>query len=1178
MTSTHCSHRSLFSSLHKVSGTYFRIASFCLVFMLPGILRAQGTSATVTGFVNDGSAATIPGATITLINVDTGVKAVSQTNSTGSYRIAGLLPGRYRSTITKDGFKTTIREGIELHLEDVVTLDYALEVGSVTESVTVSADTPLIEAQSPTISQVIEGRQVEDTPLNGRNVMNLVALTPGVVPQGATAGSASNNALGGFFTNAFGFNNYQIAGGLANHSSIYLDGAPLNMLDGHATAFVTTQDAIQEFRVESSLVNPQYGAFGGGVISFGVKSGTNTFHGSLYGYLRNTILNANNFINNETIVNGAPVPRPKFIQNQYGTTLGGPVLKEKAFFFFSYEGFRLAQGIPNAGLIPTPAELSGDFSKDAPIFDPATIKFIPGTNTPLSIQQFSCNGVANVICPARFDATANVMANVVRYWPTPNVTGNSSINYSHNGTADSSNNQYNTRVDYNLGSRQKLFGRYTYFNRNQAATQFLFGNNGPTSGASIGSTMQHFVIGDNVVLNSTSVLDLRAAYLRYFSFIQPAATNVDLSQFGPFWSAISNQLSAKEYPNVLVANTISQPFSNLNLTTTSPLNNLSLSGTFSKILGRHSLSLGGEIRHNEEYLNQNLAAPGLFVFAGTATACTTPLCLGPTGAPVTRITPGGGSTPIADFLTGTITAAPFGFNEVSYPSAVSKYGGLFANDTFQMSPRLTITAGLRYELPGGFTEKHDRNGVLLPQLANPLVLVNSSAYASRSDLQKHLTLFSPRVGMSFQPIAGTVVRAGYSLAYEAQDDVFTAGPFGSSINSPTTFVAPGSKLSQPLRGSTTIIQPLGRSYTGTQLFGQTISGRIPTSRFPYLQQWNANVQQTLGGSAVVQFAYLGARGDHLPIYNTIDINQLPDQYDGLSTAQITAMGGSPLGGSLRPYPMYQNVNAQSPFVGDTYYHSAQVTFNKRFNGGGTLLGNYTWSKFISTAESTNAQIEVHNTGVIQDYTNLRGERSLLSYDVPQRLVISYIYDLPFGKGKHFLANSGGVVNQVVSGWSAGGITTFQAGFPLAITATSNNLSNLYGAGVIRPNVVPGCNKRISGSLTSFAQTHSASLNRACFTQPGLLPNGTNNGTSFGNEPRVDGAIRGQGVDNWDFSVGKIVPVHDRLTFVFRAEVFNVANHVQFGDPNVASQSALFGQITSQANQPRLIQFSLRANY
>lgn len=310
-------------------------------------------------------------------------------------------------------------------------------------------------------------------------------------------------------------------------------------------------------------------------------------------------------------------------------------MKEKAFFFFSYEGFRLAQGIPNAGLIPTPAELSGDFRADAPIFDPASVKYIPGTATPLSVSQFSCNGVANVICPNRFDPTANVMANVVHYWPAPNAAGNNSINYSHNGTASSANSQYNARVDYNLGAKQKLFGRYTYFNRNQAATQFFFGNNGPTSGASIGSTVQQFVAGDDIVLSPTSVLDVKAAYLRYFSFIQPAATNVDLSQFGPFWAAIAGQLSAQEYPNVLISNTISQPFANLNLTTRAPLNNMSVSGTYSKIFGKHSLSFGGEARHNEEYLNQNLAAPGLFVFAGTATACTTPLCLSPTGAPVT---------------------------------------------------------------------------------------------------------------------------------------------------------------------------------------------------------------------------------------------------------------------------------------------------------------------------------------------------------------------------------------------------------------------------------------------------------------------------------------------------------------------------------------------------------------
>ena len=1140
---------------------------------------AQGTSAAVSGFVTDASGAKVPMATVTYTNTSTGIAVSVTTNGAGLYRIPGLLPGNYRSSVTAAGFKTAVRDGIDLKLEDQVSLDYALDLGSVSETVTVSSAATLLETTSPTVSQVIEGRQVEETPLNGRNTMNLVALTPGVVAQGATNGAASNNTSGGSFTNAGGFNNYSIAGGLAGQGSVYIDGAPINATVAHVITFIITQDAVQEFRVETSVVNPQYGEFNGGVISFETKSGGNNFHGSAYEYLRNTLLNANNFFNNET-----GQPRPSFIQNQFGATLGGPFKKEKAFFFASYEGYRLAQGVPNVGRVPTTAELGGDFRADGPIFDPATIvRNAAGVVT--SEKQFSCNGVANVICQpgtvgmgTTIDPTSNVVGNVVKYFPTPNTTtAGAGINFSQNGKASASNAEYTFRADANLSSSQKLFARYTRLDRYQPGTQ-LFTNNtgGPTSGPAVGATSQQEVLGDTVTLNTTSVFDLRASYLRYVVFVLPVAMNVNLSQFGPFYAGIAPKISYQEFPNIVITNNVTQPFTtNFNQTQHAVADQYVLSGTYSKLLGRHSISFGGETRRREQYVSNTMSAAGAFNFAGSATGCAqaanATICQNSSGTPIATTAPGAGATPIADFVIGTITSAPLGIAAVSFPSAYTLYGGLFATDTFQISPKTTITAGVRYELPSGFREKNDKNTVLLPQLANPLVLVNSTSYASRSDLESHLTLFSPRIGIAYQPQPGTSIRAGYGLAYLPFDTGGSSSPYGSPINNPTTFVAAGAKLSAPLGGTstspnTTVVEPIGRAYNGTQFLGQPVSSRIPISSFPYLQQWNANLQQALSGGAVLQIAYLGARGVHEPLTSSIDINQLPDQYDGLTAATLTAMGGQ----KLRPYPIYQNVNAATPYYGDLYYQSLQTTFNKRFRSGGTLLANYSWSKVLSNAESNNGGVEIHQQGAIQDFDELRAEKSYLSFDVPQHLVVSYILDLPIGKGQRFLANSSRPVEEVISGWSASGINNFQSGFPLAITATANTLSSVYGAGTIRPNVVVGCNKRINGPIVNQIQQGAHTLNAACFTAPAA--------TSFGNEPRTDGLLRTQGVDNWDFSVGKVTPISDTVNVVFRAEAFNVFNRVQFGDPNTSSASALFGVITTQANSPRSFQFSLRMNY
>ena len=1154
----------------------FALLPMALLCLLPAALMAQGASATISGFVTDPSGAKIPVATVDFSNTATGVSGATTTNAAGLYRLSGLLPGPYRFTVSMQGFKTLVRGGIDLHIEDQVSLDFTLEVGASSESVTVQAGASMLETQTPTISQVIEGRQVQDTPLNGRNSMNLVALTPGVVAQGASQGSpSSNNVSGGAFSNAVGFGNYSIAGGLSGVGSVYVDGAPINLLIGHEVAYIVTQDAVQEFRVESSVVNPQYGAFGGGVVSFATKSGTSRLHGTVYEYLRNNIFNANSFFNNQTIVNGASVPRPEFTQNQFGATAGGPIPHAKAFFFVSYEGYRLAQGVPNLGRVPTPAELSGDFRADGPVYDPASSKTVNGVTTE---QQISCNGVLNMICPnsatagsgsgSFIDPTSNVMGNVLHYFPTPNTSAGPAINFSQNGKAGATSEQYDVRVDQNLGSKQKIFARYSRLDRSQPGTQFLFNPLGPSAASAQGSSVQQYIAGDTVLLNSSSVIDIRASYLRFFAYDQPVASAVNLAQFdgnayggtGHFWSTVGPHLGAQTFPDVSITGNIPQPFNLLNFVVNQPLNNYVLSATLSKVIGRHSLSFGGEARQQESYFGAYPQPTGSFSFAGTATSCVpsaVKVCAG--SAPVA---PGAGATPIADFVIGTITAAPAGFESLKVPSVINHLGGVFANDIFQITQRLTVTAGLRYELPGGFLEKHDSNAVLLPQLANPLVLVNTPTYPSRSDLKGHHTLFSPRIGASFSPQAETTVRAGYSYAFYPSDTVVIANPEGSTINQATTFISPGTKLSNPLAksvaGPTTILLPLGRQYANnpTYYYGQTIQGRDPNRSFPSLQQWNASVQQSLTPSTVVQLAYLGARGDHIPVNQTLNLNQIPDQYDSAPSQ------------SLRPYPQYQNVSETSPYLGNTYYDSLQATFTKRFSAGGTILANYSWSKFLSNAESSTAAVESHPLGVVQDNTNLRAEKSYLSFDVPHRLVVSYILDLPVGKGKRYLSNKGALTENLISGWNATGINSFQSGFPVAITATANVLATTYGAGTIRPNVVPGCRKVFGGSITARVRSGQPVLNAACFTPP----------ATFGDEPRTDGQARTQGLDNWDFSIGKTTAITESVNLVFRAEAFNLLNNVQFGDPNLSSASALFGVITTQVNSPRLLQFSLRLNY
>ena len=1129
----------------------------CLVLALsrcaPGI--AQTVYGSIVGQVSDISGSVVKDASVTAIDLGTSESRSGTTKSEGDYQFVNLLPGRYRIEVTAAGFKLFSRDPIDVRVDSVVRVDATLAVGAANESIEAQEPNSLPDTQNSSAGQVIEGRQVQETPLNGRNVMNLLALVPGVIPQGGTQGStAGNYTASGDFTNVAGFGNYQIGGGLAGQNAFLFDGAPVNEVMSNGTVLVPTQDAVQEFRVTSSVPNPEIGALAGGAVSFTSKSGSNAFHGSLYEYLRNTVLDANNFFNN-----ASGVPRSKLVQNQFGASLGGPILKKRTFFFFNYERFTRRNGIPFSGKVPTAAELTGDFRADPPIYDPFTR------------QQFTCAGVLNVICPNRIDATANVMANVLHYWPVPNVNlAGGSVNYSANAAAGVDTNQYDARIDQIISEKQRLFGRYTYWKINTHPTQYIFGNTsgGPES-AVTGLVADHqVVLGDIYSFSPTLIGDFRISYLHADTPITPANNNVDVAQFGPFWAGISSGLTHQQFPAPYIVSTIPSPFAGLDVTNNDSGNTYALAASITKLTGRHALKFGADFRRYQFREGQTIFAPGFFIFAGIFTGG----ALSP---------PGSGATPIADFVLGAITPAPgeSGFQTALTSHAMQWYQGYYVDDVFRTSSKVTFNAGVRWEIPGAYTEEKDLNTVLLPQLQNPLVLVNSPQYSSRHDLESHNHLIAPRIGFAYQLHHQAVLHAAYGINFLPQG-VGVVGPWESPINTAFTDVPFGATLSNPLLGQP-LLQPIGRNQSAFATFlGQSIQSRIPNQPFPYVQQWNSNIQQELGSGSMFQIAYLGSRGEHIPLgIPTLevgeagaDLNQLSPRYYSLGPALLKpTAGGQIYGQTLRPYPSYQQVSADSDFAGDTYYNSLQATVERRFSSGSTVLANYSWSKLISNTEGINTYFEAGAVGAIQDYTNLRAERSLANFDVRQRFVLSYVLDLPVGQGERYLSDVSGMTSKLVSGWKVAGITTFATGFPLTITsAAPNELSTLFGAGTIRPNVVTGCNKSVPGSILSAAIAGTPVLNQACFAAPGPF--------ALGNEPRVDPALREQSIDNWDFSASKVTPVTERINITLGAEFFNSFNRVQFGPPNTSFGGPLFGEITSQVNNPRQIQFSLRASF
>jgi hypothetical protein len=1136
---------------------------------------SQIFNGSIVGAITDPSGASIPGAAVTLTNSGTSERRSTVSNADGNYEFVNLVPGRYRVDVEKPGFKHLTRDDIEVQVQASVRVDAGMQVGDVGQTVEVSAQAPLLQSETSSLGTVVESRKVQEMPLNGRNVINLVTLVPGVVAQG----QSMQNPTG---QNIFSFGNYQIGGAIAGQNATFLDGAPLNVAQGSLIALIPTQDAMQEFRVQTNSLGPEFGRFAGGVINLVSKSGTNGWHGGAYEFLRNKVLNANTFFNNSS-----SKPRPAFTQNQYGANLGGPVIRNKTFFFVSWEGFRLRQGFPFLVAVPTAQQRAGDFSNTRtasgamiPIYDPLTTCGQLG-NPACAAGVTRAPFPGNIIPANRLDPAAKIMAN---YWGQPNATGlpfTNLNNFSTNAGAGGNNDQVNTRIDHNLGDRQRLFGRYSYWTNLSLAQDpygtHVYPDRGPETWI-----VHSAVLGDTYTLSPSTVLDLRVAFLRFLYDRVPQTLGVDLTTFG-LPAALNNQVSFRVIPTPVV-----QGFSDI-WSSQGPgsvihqaNDSYSLYPLLTKIRNSHTLKFGGEVRRQiTNYIQSNVGS-GIYNFDNLFTA-------------INPQAPAGTGVGFASFMLGfgasgnVVTPSPYSYRNY--------YAGVYASDTWQVSKKLTVNYGVRWELPFPFVERYDRFTVLLPNAPNPIAsaagipnligrlgLVNSPDNASRHAAATHMALFAPRVGFAYRVTNRTVVRSGYGIFFVQND-----GSGGAQLTSVTQSwvptvdaeLTPASTFSNPF--PTGLLQPPQRSPNyQTLLLGTGISAPVPgaaAQHFGYLQQWNFNVERELPGGVVVEAAYAGAKGTHLVGGPVLD--QLPDQFLALGGAALTRQVPNPFyglvpfgtlaqptvqaGQLLRPYPEYTGVTAANDGNRDSIYHSMQVKVEKRFRQGGTVLAAYTWSKNIGDIETGMSWLEAGPLAGIQNNNNLRQERAVSGFDVPQRLIVSYVYDLPLGKGKRLLGNVNGVADRFASGWGINGISTFQAGFPLTLT-TSTNITDSFGGGS-RPNYVAGCNLSVSGPAQARLTQW---LNTSCFTAPPAA--------TFGNLGRTLSAVRTAGINNFDFVVFKDTRLTERVALQFRTEFFNIFNRVQFGPPGEALGNAQFGVINSQLNLPRLVQMALRVRY
>jgi len=1162
-------------------------------------LVGQAFYGSIVGTVTDQSNAAVHGATVTLTNMGTEERHQTLTGAFGGYQFLNLIPGNYKVDVEQVGFKRATREQVEVTVAGAVRADISMQVGDVTQSVEVQASAALLQTENANLSQVVNSRSVEELPVNGRNILNLAALVPGVVPQGTTDG----NALTG--KNVFAAGNYQIGGGIANQSATYYDGVPANAGVGNLTVMVPSPDAISEFRVQTNSNSAEFGRYAGGVVNVTSKSGTNEFHGSAYEFFRNKVLNANTFFAN---ANGTG--KPAFTQNQYGLTGGGPVKKDKLFFFAAWEGYDSRQGATFLATVPLPAMNTGDFSgyKNAsgaiiPIYDPLTqcgqySNAACGTGT---VQRQPFPG--NIIPASRINP---VSAKIVAFpmFSPPNQPGQpftQNINYSKNAASGGNNNQENGRFDYTANDKLRIFGRYSRWSSNN--TPFIPFNNGiyggdPYSPETYVTT--EYVLGATYLISPTTILDVRASYGRWnYLRIQPY-TGINMNQTFGFPTYMDQQLPiihggpTTSVPSFSIGNYTAlagQPGYNNSLIFSID-DDYVLTPTLSKIIGRHTLKFGADWR---DLQNNYYQAPGggTFSFDNLITS-------------QNALSPGASGNGMASLLLGYGSSG----NALSFalPWQSLNYQGYFAQDTWQATNKLTVTFGVRWEIPGVYKERYNRAASFNPHELNPAlngILVNGQQVYGAADFintsqhpetglkTEHFDLFAPRLGLAYRLNDKTVIRAAAGIYYLPANLQFNEGPYGNALNQFTNpwlstlngEVTPLYPISDPF--PTGFIPSLGNlphAQAQALLVGAAPALQLGTTPYPYNEQWNFTLQRQVWGGLAVEAAYAGSHGVHLP-RGSWQADALPTQYLSMGSAlnnlvpnpffglvQTGALSQPTVkqGQLLLPFPEYTGVSESGGYLGNSTYHSLQMKVEKRFSQGGTVLAAYTFSKLIADVGSLTTWLDsgvglASNTP--QNPNNLSAEKSLAGFDSRQRLTVAYAVDLPLGKGQRFLQGGNAAAQKFVSGWTVSGGTTFQEGFPIALTATPNVTGFNLG---LRPNVVPGCNPKLGGSAQSRL---TGWFNVSCFTVPAAY--------TLGNESLTDPVLRGPGINNFNFALFKKTPITERFRLEFRAEVFNMFNRVQFGFPNTTVTTAAnptTGYITTQINQPRLIQLALKLVY
>jgi len=1095
-------------------------------------VSAQAGQAELTGEVRDQAGAVIPQAQITLTEMRSNQSYTSTSGSGGVYTFTRLRPGLYNLTVEVAGFKRYVREGVTLATGERVRLDVELEVGAVNDSINVKADASLLRTESGGLGQVVSEKKIVALPLNGRNFIPLVALAPGVaLPPGS----------------AFP----RINGGRPRTNEYLFDGISVLQPEPGQVAFFPVIDAIQEFKVETNSPSAEFGRFNGGVVNLTTKSGTNQFHGSAFEFLRNEALNARNLFAPRTAANP---DKPVFRRNQFGFVFGGPIVRNRTFFFGDYQGTRQQIGRVRISTVPTELQRQGIFTESVAgavptIFDPATTR--PREGGGFIRDPFSGNRIPQ----SRIDPVA--LALLHRY-PDPNLPGTAN-NFRRIANEDQDQDQFDIRIDHRFSDSDQVFARYSYAKDVSNPVPPLPDGSGNITSGAIGLTDtigQSFASSYVHIFNPRMSNEVRVGYTRRviaregLNLASPPSESLGLPGI-PANAAFQDALPT------FIIDGFQQLGTPANTNSDFRTDVIEIVDALSFQRGRHSFKAGIDFRWERLDVIQPPSPTGIFRFGALFTD--------------QPGTPGTGNS-FASFLLGQVQNFSIYLQQkVLRPRAhIQEY---FVQDDWKASDWLTINLGLRYTLNFPSTEVDDQGAVFNLQSQRLDYLGRDGFPDSAREL--HKLGFGPRLGVAYRINDKTVVRSGYALIWIEMAGITTPFinpqfPFIQTVSQRTLDnIKPAFALSS---GPSVSPIPL----TPDAGLGQGVFGVDRKLGSGYAQQWNLAVQREITGNLSFEIAYAGSKITHLGIPDT-NINQLTAEQLALG-AELLQRVANPFFGQiprssslgdptisraqlLKPFPQFTTVSLYRNNVGNSNYHALLVKLEKRLSRGLSFLVSYTRSKLIDEASSVfDATIltgPVANFPVADSF-NRRLERDLSSGDIPNVFVASFTYELPFGPGRMF--DPRGLAAKLLRGWEVAGVVTLQSGLPLAVTQATN-FNSFAGFGTQRPNRID------DPELPDAERSTSQFFNTSAFA---VAPQFTL-GTSSRNP------VRGPDYRNADIALIKHNYINERMNIEFRAEVFNLTNTPPLGAPNVVLGTPGFGSITS-AGDPRVVQLALKFNF